>query len=76
MTGGDWVQAVGPCMVCGGLFAFNPNRVPSHRRTPEAPREPICRSCMDMANRLRVARGDPPHPIHADAYDPMPAAEL
>ena len=31
--------------ICGTVFGCHPDFVPSLRRTPESPREPICESC-------------------------------
>ena len=60
--------AIAPCLVCGHMFAFNPDKVPSHR--VDGKREPICSVCMETGNAERVRLGKPPHPIHPDAYFP------
>ena len=46
-----------PCVACRVPFSFNPEKVPSHRRTPGGPREPICRACVTRANPLRKEKG-------------------
>lgn len=61
---------IGNCYGCSKLFSFNPNYVPSIRPTPEAPREPICRECIEKANSQREASGLPPFQIHPEAYTP------
>lgn len=62
--------AFGNCFGCGMTFGFNPMRVPSlHGR-------PVCGSCMALANTKRVERGDAPHPIHPEAYEPCAESEL
>jgi len=67
--------AHGPCLACGRLFSFNPMRVPSFT-PPGGTREPICRACMDRVNQQRQAQGLDPHPINADAYNPIAEEEL
>lgn len=72
--GEGFVFATGLCHSCRCLFSFNPHRVPSLR--VNGVREPICLACMTAANKLRIERGEPPHPIHPDAYIPIPEGEL
>jgi hypothetical protein len=62
--------AMGQCLACRRVFSFNPVRVPSLHG------EPVCESCMALANERRVAAGVPPHPIHPEAYGPCNEAEL
>jgi len=50
-------------------------RVPSFT-PPGGTREPICRACMDRVNQQRQAQGLDPHPINADAYNPIAEEEL
>jgi hypothetical protein len=64
-----YIAAIGECLVCRRLFQFNPDRVPSHRRTPDGPREPICDICMTAINNRRKANGLEPFPILPGAYD-------
>lgn len=33
--------------ICGSVFSAHPDFVPSLRRTPDSPREPICKSCFN-----------------------------
>jgi hypothetical protein len=73
MTG--YVLAWGPCLCCRAVFAFNPHRVPSSSAVT-GEREPVCRPCMEMGNRMRVERGMAPHPIHPEAYEALPEEEL
>jgi hypothetical protein len=62
--------AMGPCLGCQRMFAFDPDRVPAlavdpeTRLTPElggdpgrAVREPVCPSCCKAANPERARRG-------------------
>ena len=60
----------GPCVRCGQIFSFNPERVPSMRLTPDGPREPICRECVEWANTLREKTGAPAIVPLPGAYDP------
>jgi hypothetical protein len=64
-----WMSCIGPCISCGRVFSFNPERVPSIRWKGE--REPVCRDCIESANVIRVACGLAPHAILPGAYDEM-----
>lgn len=69
-----YVLAHSTCFGCGRPFGYNPHRVPSIRIN--GVREPICASCVEIANTERVKRGlDPIVPL-PDAYEPMDEAEL
>ena len=46
MTGG--LLAVGPCVVCGGTFSFNAEKVPSVDFA--GARRPVCRDCVPAVN--------------------------
>jgi len=50
------------------MFTFNPDLVPSIRVTGF--REPVCRSCVEEVNPVRVAKGLDPIQILPGAYDP------
>jgi hypothetical protein len=63
----SWMQAIGECAACHGIFVFNPMRVPSVVVAGE--REPICRTCIERANPERVKRGIPPIVILPGAYE-------
>ena len=78
MSDGTQMFAVGACLVCQRMFAFNPERVPSVRYNfvtgdvdPTCERQPVCRECVDMANAKRRKLGQPEHVIHPDAYEPV-----
>jgi hypothetical protein len=64
------------CFFCKDTFGCNPHKVPSTRRAPDAPREAICSPCMDELNRQLLEAGKPPHPVHPDAYEPIPESQL
>ena len=66
--------AMGPCIGCGQLFAFNPTRVPSCRVNGVA--EPICQACVARANPERIKNGLPPIAVLPDAYEPCEEGEL
>ena len=53
----------GPCRVCGHIFIFDPDRVPSFRG------EPVCRDCMMAVNQRRQDKGLEPFRILSGAYD-------
>lgn len=63
-----------PCKACGQPFSFHPHKVPSIR--VEGTRYPICRNCMDEANRVRAERGMELLPILDGAYEPCEEGEL
>jgi hypothetical protein len=69
-----YMIAMGGCIICGRPFSFNPHKVPSI--IVRGRREPVCRECMEMANRRREAAGVPPHAILPDAYEPIEESEL
>ena len=61
-----YMSVIGNCICCDRLFSFNPHYVPSYRVTPGGPREPVCKDCIDAANRKREV----PLLIHPRAYEP------
>jgi hypothetical protein len=69
-----YVIALGYCICCRRLFAFNPHRVPSVR--VNGFREPICRSCVEQVNPLREEKGLEPIIIFDDSYEPMQEEQL
>lgn len=62
MTG--YMTLVADCFGCGQLFTSNPNLVPSYQN------QPICRNCIERANRERARNGLPLWPIPDGAYEP------
>jgi hypothetical protein len=69
-----YVTLIATCCVCKRPFGCNPHKVPSIRIDGE--RQPVCETCMNKANAVRVERGLPPHPIMPDAYEPLPEEML
>lgn len=69
-----YVTATSPCIACGVLFSYNPNRVPSIR-IAGGPREPICAACVVRINPRRIANGLPPIVPLPGAYEPMDERE-
>lgn len=75
----SFVQGFGPCCGCGRVFGFNPDTVPSIRLTrgddgaqvydPDGEREPICRTCVDRVNPVRVAAGLEAIVVMPDSYE-------
>ena len=78
MSDGPVVVVLGHCFGCGRSFTFNPHHVPSYRTDPADPssREPICESCIAIANERRREAGLEEWAIHPDAYEPITPAEL
>ena len=66
---------IGDCFVCKRTFTFNPMKVPS-LKDKEGVRQPICKSCIEMANKLKVEKGVEPFVIPVDAYTVCNEAEL
>lgn len=58
-----YMMAMGPCLACGRLFGFNPERVPSFQG------EPICRDCVDRVNVKKAELGLPLIHVLPGAYD-------
>ena len=71
-----YVFAMAPCIGCKAPFSFNPHKVPSMRRTPDSPREPVCESCFERLNVERKAKGLEPWTRQPDAYEVMEESEL
>ena len=69
-----YVMVTSACCGCGQNFSYNPHRVPSCRIRGE--REPICQSCVDRANPIRIAKGFDPIVVLPDAYEPLDETEL
>jgi len=65
-----YMFVLGPYVRCGKIFSFNPERVPSMRLTPDGPREPICKECVEWANMLRKEEGAPEIVPLPGAYEP------
>lgn len=63
-----YMVVIGNCYVCGELFGFNPDRVPSMR--VQGVREPICRSCIGRINEARKRAGADPVVVDPEAYEP------
>ena len=62
--------AVSPCFACKKLFTFHPSFVPSYKD------KPVCKTCMEIVNKKRIAEGTEPHPIHPKAYKVFEESEL
>ena len=65
----------GSCFCCHKLFSFNPIKVPSVRDGADV-RQPVCRTCIEAANKIRQERGMDELSIHVDAYEACDEAEL
>lgn len=59
----------GCCVNCNGIFSFNPDLVPSVRVPSTGTKEPICQTCVEWANPLRVAKGLPLIEVPPGAYE-------
>jgi hypothetical protein len=64
----------GPCFGCGQIFSFNPVRVPSVN--VHGDRRPICRTCVERVNPMRIANGLEPIVLLPDAYEACNEEEL
>lgn len=64
--------AIGCCYTCGKAFTFNPTWVPSvpASLTETGEKEPVCATCIAIANPERVKRGLPEIKPHRSAYYP------
>jgi hypothetical protein len=70
-----YVGAIGLCLVCKGIFSFNPHLVPSCSAIT-GQREPICRDCVERVNPLRIKNGLAPIVPHPEAYEPCDESDL
>lgn len=65
-----------PCLRCGTVFSFNPERVPSLRVNaaglpdPAGTRQPICQSCWDDRQAYRRGQGLAEEALLPGAYEP------
>jgi hypothetical protein len=71
-----------PCVNCGAVFGFNPERVPSFRMSvdgkredPTQPRQPVCRSCWERRQAYRREHGLPVETLLPGAYDAVSEIE-
>jgi hypothetical protein len=70
-----YVQALGHCILCEKVFAFNPLRVPSLRVDGE--RRPVCAECIQLkVNPYRESQGLEPVVPEPDAYEEIQEEEL
>jgi hypothetical protein len=69
-----YVTAFGSCIVCNGLFSFNPKYVPSI--TIKGTREPICQNCIETINVKRATMKVLPIAVHPEAYEPLDENEM
>lgn len=73
-----YVMALAPCVSCGALFFFDPDRVPSLRVNaqgqldPNGRREPVCKNCWDRRQAHRRSQGLPEETLLPGAYGPEP----
>lgn len=70
-----YVTAMSPCIGCRRVFSYNPMRVPSCSAVT-GKREPICATCVDRVNPMRIANGLEPIVPHPDAYEACEEDEL
>jgi len=74
MTGAYF--ATGPCVFCGRVFTFDPERVPSipvderGNVTLSGVKHPLCADCMTKINEFREFMGAQPIHVLAGAYEP------
>lgn len=66
-----------PCVACGSLISFHPDRVPSLRVNaqghpdPTGSRQPVCRTCWDRRQANRRQNNLPEETLLPGAYDPV-----
>jgi len=70
-----YALAMGHCILCEEVFAFNPVCVPSIRVDGE--RRPVCRPCIETrVNPYRKEKGLEPVDILPDAYEAVDESAL
>lgn len=70
-----FVMAMSPCVGCGKVFSFNPMKVPSCSAVT-GQREPICQTCVERVNPMRIKNGLEPIVPLPGAYEPADEYEL
>lgn len=70
-----YAMMIGECFVCHGGFTFNPHHVPSFRDS-NGVRQPVCRTCINRVNEIRIASGIDAFIIHSNAYEACDESEL
>lgn len=68
------VVAISPCFGCGNPMSYHPHKVPVIVHNGR--REPVCQTCVDVANPRRIANGLEPIIVLPGAYEPAEEAEL
>jgi hypothetical protein len=63
-----YMYVLGDCWSCGRLFMFSAERVPSI--VIDGERQPVCESCITLANEERKAKGMPVIAVLPGAYEP------
>ena len=71
-----YALATSSCFGCGRLFSYNPVRVPSIRDPHSGEKEPVCQSCINIANRIRADKGLDLLVVHPEAYLACDEGEL
>jgi len=66
---------LGLCFCCRGLFAFNPNKVPSFK-DKNGVKQPVCSLCIVRINKEREKRGLSHTLPLAGAYEPCDEKEF
>ena len=69
-----YALAFSQCVSCKHVFGYNPHKVPSIR--VNGVREPVCLTCIELANPKRKAAGLDEIVPHPDAYGPIDESEL
>ena len=67
--------AYSACYLCNEPFGFNPMKVPSIV-TSAGVKEPLCQTCVDYVNPLRIKKGLEPIVPLPGAYEPCPEEEM
>jgi hypothetical protein len=70
-----YVMVTSPCVGCGNIFSYHPNKVPSVS-LDGGPRQPICQACVDRMNPMRKKNGVPLIKPLPGAYEPADENEV
>ena len=70
-----YVLVTSACIGCGRLVSYNPKLVPSCSAVTGT-REPICLSCVERVNPMRIKNGLDPIVVLPGAYEAMDEREL
>lgn len=71
-----YIVATSDCFGCGHVITYNPIKVPSIINPKTGQREPICLSCIERCNPLRIQNGLDPITILPGAFEATDESQI